>query len=66
MALGRCIALAGLSPRHFAAGDLDRSPKQDGLLVVGSHGLDALDRFMRGSVSLKVLHHATCSVLVVR
>jgi nucleotide-binding universal stress UspA family protein len=36
------------------------------LLAVGSRGLDALDRFMLGSVSTQVIHHAPCSVLVVR
>ena len=45
---------------------LTRAPKRDGLLVVGSQGLDALDRFMLGSVSTKLIHHATCSVLVVK
>jgi nucleotide-binding universal stress UspA family protein len=45
---------------------LNRTPKRDGLLVVGSQGLDALDRFMLGSVSTKLIHHATCPVLVVK
>jgi len=45
---------------------LKRAPKRDGLLVVGSQGLDALDRFTLGSVSTKLIHHATCSVLVVK
>ncbi len=45
---------------------LKRAPKREGLLVVGSQGLDALDRFMLGSVSTKVIHHATCPVLVVK
>jgi nucleotide-binding universal stress UspA family protein len=45
---------------------LKRVPKRDGLLVVGSHGLDALDRFMLGSVSTNLLHHATCPMLVVK
>ncbi len=45
---------------------LKRTPKQDGLLVVGSKGLDALDRFMLGSVSTNLIHHATCPVLVVK
>ena len=42
------------------------APKRDGLLVVGSQGLDALDRFMLGSVSTNLIHHATCPVLVVK
>jgi nucleotide-binding universal stress UspA family protein len=45
---------------------LKRAPKRDGLLVVGSQGLDALDRFMLGSVSMNLIHHATCPVLVVK
>ena len=45
---------------------LKRAPKRGGLLVVGSQGLDALDRFMLGSVSTKLIQHATCPVLVVR
>jgi nucleotide-binding universal stress UspA family protein len=45
---------------------LKRAPKRDGLLVVGSQGLNALDRFLLGSVSTKLLHHAACPVLVVK
>ena len=45
---------------------LKNAPKRDGLLVVGSQGLDALDRFMLGSVSTNLIHHATCPVLVVK
>ncbi|HEY6288730.1 MAG TPA: universal stress protein [Nitrospiraceae bacterium] len=45
---------------------LNRAPKRDGLLVVGSQGLDALDRFMLGSVSTNLIQHATCPVLVVK
>jgi nucleotide-binding universal stress UspA family protein len=45
---------------------LKHAPKRDGLLVVGSQGLDALDRFMLGSVSTNLIHHATCPVLVIK
>jgi len=45
---------------------LKLAPKRDGLLVVGSQGLDALDRFMLGSVSTTLIHHATCPVLVIK
>ena len=38
----------------------------NGLLVVGSRGLNALDRLMMGSVSTAVTLHAPCSVLVVK
>jgi len=41
-------------------------PNRDGLLVVGSQGLDALDRFMLGSVSTILIQQATCPVLVVK
>ncbi|MDH4301106.1 MAG: universal stress protein [Nitrospira sp.] len=37
-----------------------------GLIVVGSHGLDAIDRFMLGSVSTTVTLHASCPVLIVK
>jgi nucleotide-binding universal stress UspA family protein len=36
------------------------------LLSIGSRGLDTLDRFMLGSVSNHAIHHAPCSVLVVK
>ena len=36
------------------------------VLSIGSRGLDALDRFMLGSVSNYAIHHAPCSVLVVK
>jgi nucleotide-binding universal stress UspA family protein len=49
-----------------ASSILKRAPKRDGLVVVGSMGLDALDRFMLGSMSTKVTQHAPCSVLVVK
>jgi nucleotide-binding universal stress UspA family protein len=36
------------------------------LIVVGSHGYGFLDRVLLGSISDFVVHHAPCSVLVVR
>jgi nucleotide-binding universal stress UspA family protein len=36
------------------------------LIVVGSRGEGAAKRLVHGSVSTKILHHAPCSVLVVR
>ena len=45
---------------------LDRAPQRDGLVAIGSRGLDALDRFMLGSVSTQVTLHAPCSVLIVK
>ncbi len=45
---------------------LKHAPKRDGLLVVGSHNRDVLDRFMLGSVSTHLIHHAPCPVLVIK
>lgn len=42
----------------------ERNPPD--LLVVGSRGLSGAGRFFLGSVSDGILHHARCSVLVVR
>jgi len=36
------------------------------LIVMGAQGLGAVDRFLLGSVSTRVVQHATCAVLVVR
>ena len=36
------------------------------LIVLGSHGYNAWERLLLGSVSNSVVHHAACSVLVVR
>lgn len=36
------------------------------LIVIGSRGLSFTGRFLLGSVSDRVVHHAPCSVLVVR
>jgi nucleotide-binding universal stress UspA family protein len=36
------------------------------LIIVGDRGLSGVERFLLGSVSHKVSHHAPCSVLIVR
>ena len=36
------------------------------LVVLGSHGRKGLERFLMGSVSEAVVHHAPCSVEIVR
>jgi nucleotide-binding universal stress UspA family protein len=33
---------------------------------MGAQGLSAIDRFLLGSVSTRVVQHANCAVLVVR
>lgn len=45
---------------------LKHARKKTSLVVMGSRGLNALDRFMLGSVSTRVVHHAGGSVLVVK
>ncbi|MEW5966160.1 MAG: universal stress protein [Pseudomonadota bacterium] len=35
------------------------------LLIVGKHGASALDEWVMGSVTLNLMHHATCDVLMV-
>ena len=45
---------------------LDHAKTAATLVVLGSRGLDALDRVMLGSVSAKVVHHAAGPVLVVK
>jgi nucleotide-binding universal stress UspA family protein len=42
------------------------SSKDADLVVVGSRGLNPLQRLLLGSVSSKVVHRAECDVLVVR
>ena len=36
------------------------------MVVVGSHGKSGISRFLLGSVSLSVLSHAPCSVMIVK
>jgi len=36
------------------------------MIVVGSHGAGAIERFLLGSTSDRIVHHARCPVLVVR
>jgi nucleotide-binding universal stress UspA family protein len=46
---------------------LDHAEKWNAdLILLGSHGLKGLGRFLMGSVSDAVIRHADCSVLVVR
>ena len=45
--------------------DVARS-EETNLIVIGNRGLSFTGRFLLGSVSDRVVHHAPCSVLVVR
>lgn len=42
------------------------SQQRADLIVMGAKGLGAIDRFLLGSVSTRVVQHAHCAVLVVR
>lgn len=57
------VVTAGVPAQRLI--DLARETTAD-LLVVGSRGLTGVERFLMGSVSLRVCQHAPCSVLVVR
>jgi nucleotide-binding universal stress UspA family protein len=59
---GKVLTLKGSA----APAILKRAPGRKGLISVGSRGLDALDRFMLGSVSTQATLHAPCSVLVAK
>ena len=50
---GRVVRMQG----PIGATILDKGPRRDGLVMIGSRGLDALDRFMLGSVSTQVTLH---------
>ena len=46
---------------------LDVAKEQDAdLIVIGARGLTGIRRFLLGSVSSKLAHHADCSLLIVR
>lgn len=46
---------------------IEEAEKQDAdLIVIGTRGLNAAQRWLLGSVSTKVVQHAPCDVLVVR
>ena len=59
---GRVVKRRGSIPDVI----LSEMPKRQGLIVLGSRGLDALDRFMLGSTSMRVALHASCPVLVAK
>ena len=62
------LKVDGFFSRGHVAEEIIHKAKQleVDLVVVGSKGLTAYERFLLGSVSQKVLRHAPCSVLVIR
>lgn len=52
------------SPREVIVGEAERWAAD--LIVMGSRGLGAWNRLLLGSVSSGVVHHAKCSVEIVR
>jgi nucleotide-binding universal stress UspA family protein len=69
VALMKSLHLSGrvVTERGGVAATIIKNAKRGvQLLAVGSRGLDALDRFMLGSVSTYAIHHASCSVLIVK
>ena len=52
---------------NIKQGIVDEAKKFEAdLIVVGSHGYGFFERMLLGSISSYVVHHAPCSVLVVR
>jgi nucleotide-binding universal stress UspA family protein len=59
-------AVHELRERHPALGLIEAAEEHGAdLVVVGRQGLSGIDRFLMGSVSEHVLHHAPCSVLII-
>ena len=70
---GRVLSEHGVAPSLVTrSGDpataiLDVAHEQGvDLVVLGTRGMSTVERWLVGSVSSKVLHHAHCSVLVAR
>ena len=59
-----CSEIIQGSPRQVIVEEADRWNAD--LIVIGSRGLGAWNRLLLGSVSSGVVHHAKCSVEVVR
>ena len=55
----------GLGDPSYAIMEQQRVYKAD-MIMMGSHGRRGISRFLLGSVSHNVLHHADCPVLIVR
>lgn len=52
------------SPKELLAIDIPQSEKID-LILCGQSGLNAVERFIMGSVSSYIINHAQCDVMVV-
>ena len=71
-ALGKAVAAKVKAKVEVHVGDayemiveIARKKKAD-IIVMGSHGRTGLTRLLMGSVTSRVIGHATCSVLVVK
>ena len=49
-----------------AAATIVKHARAGELIIIGSRGLDAMDRLLLGSVSTQIVLHAPCSVLIVK
>ena len=60
----KAVTAQGVSPADIIV----RQAAENGvdLIIMGSRGKSAIDRFLIGSVTSKVVAHAPCSVLVLR
>jgi nucleotide-binding universal stress UspA family protein len=64
---GPKVEILVVESRHVGHGLVDyAATNRSSLMVVGDRGRSAIARFLIGSVSRFVLHHAPCSVLVVK
>jgi nucleotide-binding universal stress UspA family protein len=57
------VARDGIPGEEICRETAAREPR---LVVIGAHGWGRIGRFVHGSVSTYVLHHAPCPVLIVR
>jgi nucleotide-binding universal stress UspA family protein len=63
--IGETVPVIVRSVRGDPAAELLRESGDADMLVVGSRGTGGFTRLMMGSVSTKVVHHATCPVVVI-
>ena len=63
--IGETVPVIVRSVRGDPATELLREASDADMLVVGSRGAGGFTRLMMGSVSTKVVHHATCPVVVI-